>query len=823
MNGAPMSPKSSSVRPPPGYAVRGDRFDECVDAQGQLRAPWADFFSRLGPDPVAALRNATAATHRAIIEQDVSMNVYRGEEAGAQLWPLDPLPMLVGAAEWTHLTRGLRQRAHLFNELLRDLYGEQRHLRDGRIPAHLAMANPHYLRACHGLGQGSAPFLHTYAVDLARSPDGQWWVLEDRLDAPSGLGYSLQNRIITRQALPEVFHRAPVRRLFEFFRSYRASLEALSPRPGQARIALLTPGPANESYHEQAYLARYLGYQLVEGEDLTTRDHQVYLRTIGGLLRTDVLLRRLDSEYIDPLELESSSLLGVPGLLHAAQRHQVGLANLPGARALETPALLAFLQPLSKQILGEDLLLPHAATWWCGQSAPADYVLANLERLVIKPTFRSRDYEAPRYGAWLTQAARAELAARIRANPTAWCGQERVFHGTTPGWHRDAFRPMPFLLRLYVAWHDGDYIVMPGGLTRCNPEGQDMIVSLQRGSVSKDTWILHDGPPAAAPALLTAQPTEAHRHAAATPSRAANNLFWLGRYLERASVLASGLEKLESLLLDEITVVDPTVPSDALRFLFHLQDTARPADASLEQQAELLRRTAVDARHYASLTATLGHIIRLLDTLKARLPHEAWQLTRHLRQRRKASDTVACAWVRQNLSSLQSLTYENMPHDAGWQFLEIGRRLERGTQLVHLLQHLLPEKNAAAPTEFRLQTLLHLADALVTYRHAYHGSVDTAATLDWLLVSPLNPRSLRFQAEQLNRHLAHLPSELAPRAVDQLCTQAFKIVSDTRLADAARLAREPAECTRLLAALGRDFAGVSEELHRIYFTHAESR
>lgn len=812
-----------SLRPPPGYAVRGDRFDECVDAKGQMRTPWADFFSHLGPKPEEAMRTATAASRRAIVEQDVSLNVYRGEKSGAQLWPLDPVPMLVAAPEWAELTRGLRQRAHLFNELLRDLYGEQRHLREGRVPAHLAMANPHFLRACVGLGQTDAPFLHTYAADVARSPDGQWWVIEDRLDAPSGLGYSLQNRIITRQALPEIFNRAPVERLYEFFRHYRASLGSLSPHEGDPRIVFLTPGAANESYHEHAYLARYLGYTLVEGEDLTTRDRQVFLRTIGGLLRTDVVVRRLDSDYADPLELDSRSLLGVPGLLQAAHRRHIGLANLPGARALETPALLAFLGPLCRQILGEELQLPNAATWWAGQARPAEYLLKNLERLVIKPTFRTATSEPSRYGGWLSQTERGALADRIRAEPAAWCGQERVFHGTTPGWHRDAFRPMPFIMRLYVAWHDGDYFVMPGGLTRCNPEGQDMIVSLQRGSISKDTWILHEGPPTVAPALIASRPTETLRHPSATPSRTANNFFWLGRYLERASALASTLEKLESLITDEIAALDPTVPDDVIKLLFHWQDSPRPKSGSVAEHAALIRRVAVDSTHYASLTATLAHIIRLLDTLKARLPHEAWQITRHLRQRRKASDTVACAWIRQNLASLQSVTFESMPHDAGWQFLELGRRIERGGQLVSFFQTLLHSPGGGAATEFRLQTLLHLADALFTYRNAYHGAVDTVATLDWLVVSPENPRSLRFQIEQTSAHLNQLPATLAPRAVASLCTLAFKMLSDVRLADSARLAQHPEEAARLFASLRRDFGAVSEELYRIYFSHAESR
>ncbi|MES1168389.1 MAG: circularly permuted type 2 ATP-grasp protein, partial [Oleiharenicola lentus] len=277
---APLSSAHSVLH---GYAGKGARFDECVDAAGNLRPAWAQFFNLLSGNQAAALQSATEAGHRAIVEQDVSMNVYRGERAGSQLWPLDVLPLLIGAGEWAELTRGLRQRAHLFNELLLDLYGEQKLLRDGLMPAAIAMHNPHFLRPCTGLGRGSPAFLHTLAVDVARSSDGRWWVIEDRLDAPSGLGYSLQNRIITRQALPDVFHRAPVSRLYQFFHDYRESLESLAATSDDPRIVLLSPGAANETYFEQAYLSNYLGYTLVEGEDLTTRNRKVFLRTVGGL------------------------------------------------------------------------------------------------------------------------------------------------------------------------------------------------------------------------------------------------------------------------------------------------------------------------------------------------------------------------------------------------------------------------------------------------------------------------------------------------------------------------------------------------------------
>ncbi len=818
------APATSARSVLPGYAPKGGRYDECVDANGHLRPAWAEFFGLLGGNGTAALRSATEAGHRAIIEQDVNMNVYRGERAGNQLWPLDVLPLLIATGEWEALTRGLRQRAHLFNELLLDLYGEQKLLRGGLLPAGLAMHNPHFLRPCVGLGRTTPVFLHTLAVDVARSSDGRWWVIEDRLDAPSGLGYSLQNRIITRQALPDVFHRAPVQRLYQFFSDYRQSLADLAPAGASddPRIVLLSPGAANETYFEQAYLSSYLGYTLVEGEDLTTRNRKVYLRTVGGLQQVDVLLRRLDSEYCDPLEFDASSLLGVPGLVHAAHSGNVAIANLPGCRALETPALLSFLQPLCRHLLGEDMLLPNAATWWCGQDVPRDYVLDHLADLVVKPVFRSRTSAPPRYGAWMGKAARTALAEEIRANPAAWCAQERVFHSTTPGWHEGALRPMPFITRLYVSWHEGDYTVMPGGLTRCNPRGEDMIVSLQQGSVSKDTWVLHQGPPAPAPVLVSSRPAETLRHPSATPSRTANNFYWLGRYLERSGALARRLEKLDGLLHDEIALLDPAVPHDTLALIFRMQDMAAPDGQPLEELVALVRKTADDAAVPASLTGGIANLVRLLEALKARLPHEAWQMIRHLRQHRRAGDTAAYAWLRQHLAALEGLTLESMPHDTGWHFLQLGRRLERARQLLSLLQTLLPVEGGQT-TEFRLQTLLHLADALFTYRQAYHGAVDTAAVLDWLVISVDNPRSLRFQADQINQHLGFLPSELAPRTVATLRLHSLRVLGEVRLNDAARLAAHPTEAEKLFHDLQKYLASLNDELSRIYFAHTDSR
>jgi uncharacterized circularly permuted ATP-grasp superfamily protein/uncharacterized alpha-E superfamily protein len=815
-------PTPAHVRSAPlGYAGKANRYDECVDAAGRLRAPWQSFFDLLGADPAAKLRAATDACHRAILEQDVSMNVYLGQQTGAQPWPLDAVPLLIGAGEWTELTRGLRQRAHLLNELLRDLYGPQNLLRQGLLPATLGMANPHFLRACAGLGNAPGPFLHTYAVDLARSPDGKWWVIEDRLDAPSGLGYSLQNRIIARQALPDIFQRVQVDRLHQFFRDYRASLEALSARRDSANIALLSPGPANETYFEQAYLARYLGYNLVEGEDLITRDGQVFLRTVGGLRRTDILLRRVDSDFCDPLELGASSLLGVPGLVQAVHSGQVALANQLGARALETPALLAFLQPLCRHVLGEELQLPSAATWWGGQAGPLEYILDNLASLVVKPVFRTPYALPPRYGARMGKAARAAMADEIRARPWAWCGQERVLHGTTPGWHEGNLRPMPFITRVFLAWHDGDYILMPGALTRCNPKGEDMIVSLQQGSISKDTWVLHDTPVDPTPIQLApARSNEALRHSAATPSRMADNLFWLGRYLERCSHLVRQLEKLDPLLRDDIAMLDPGVAEDALRLVLQLQDTAVPPGATLEQQAALVRRVAADASLVASLAANLQYFTDLLERIKVGLPPEAWSMIRQLRRRPANFDAATCATLRQQLTAFTGLTAEAMPRDPAWHFLDLGRCIERSTRLLALLQGLLHPHGGGTSTEFRLQTLLHLADGLFTYRMVFHGALDGAAALDWLFLSPENPRGLRYQVERLHSHLGTLPEELAPLAVGELRTLSFRMLSDVRLVDLAQLATDPTHARTTFQGLRHDLAEMSDRLTRIYFSHA---
>jgi uncharacterized circularly permuted ATP-grasp superfamily protein/uncharacterized alpha-E superfamily protein len=817
-----MSAQPSTAAPVadpfPGYIPTAGRYDECRAPDGSLRPHWAEFFRLLGNNAPATLRVAHAACQRAIVEQDVSMNVYAGERSDAQPWPLDAVPFLLAPDDWATLSAGLRQRAHLLNELLRDLYGPQKVLRNASLPAALAMANPHFLRPCVGLGRPRDVMLHTYAVDIARSPDGQWWVLRDRVDAPSGLGYSLQNRILTRQVLPQVFHSAPVERLYDFFRGFRTSLEQLSP-PGHGedpRVVFLSPGPANEAYFEQAYLARYLGFPLVEGADLTTRDRQVFLRTVGGLRKVDTVLRRVDSAFCDPLELHGHSLLGVPGLVHAAHGQRVALANQLGGGALETTALLAFLAPLCRELLGEDLRLPSVATWWCGHDEARDYVQKHLEDLVVKPTFRDSGLSATRFVPLLSTGDRTALAAEIAARPWAYCGQERVHLSSTPAWIDGALRPAPFILRLFVAWEDGDYRVMPGGLTRFHPAGDDAIVTLQHGGVTKDTWVLHGGKPTPPPPVSALADIVHRPHD--TPSRLADNLYWLGRYLERTTQLTRLLDKLDPLLRDEIAALDPAVADASLRLLLNSQGARPPATASLEQLDALLDDAIDDPSLSSSLASNLTSLIRNLDQAKVRLPPEAWRALRHLRAALDSPEPPEPSDLTPHLAALETIANETLAHDTAWRFLMLGRHLERGQQLIFLTRHLLGK---VGPSEFRLQTLLHFADSLFSYRSTYHGAFQPASVLSWLFAAAENPRGLRWIADHLNEHLTALPEDLAPRAVSALRATAFRLVSRVRLLDATTLAATPAQITAFLDEASATLAELSDRLTQVYFIHTE--
>ena len=512
-------------------------FDECLTAAGEVRPHYAGFLESLQQTGPEELKRRWENSRRLVHEQGIAYNVYGDVRGMERPWQLDPVPLVIGPEEWSGLESALIQRATLINRILADCYGAQSLIRSGWLPPALVFAQPDFQRSCHGIRPAGDKFLSFYAADLARSPDGRWWVTSDRTQIPTGAGYALANRLVTSRVLPESFRDCRVQRLAGFFAAAQKSLAELAP-PGteNPRVVLLTPGPYNETYFEQAYLARYLGYTLVEGQDLTVRDDRVFLKTLSGLERVDVVLRRVDDEFCDPLELRNDSILGVPGLVDAAHAGTVTIANALGSSLLQSPAFLAFLPGLCRHVLREELKLPSAATWWCGQKSAEKYALEHLDTLFVKPAFRSR-VRGMKPGQKMTKLERAELARRIQFQPHEFVAQEWVELSTAPALGEDGINlaPRRVTLRVYLVATETGYSVMPGGLTRVAPVSDHHSVSMQKGGASKDTWVLSDQP---VPELSLLEPAgqiiELRRTGNNLPSRMADNFFWLGRYTERA-------------------------------------------------------------------------------------------------------------------------------------------------------------------------------------------------------------------------------------------------------------------------------------------------
>jgi len=519
------------------YPHSPNRFDEMLDAEGVPRPHWAPFVDRLDSLPAETLERRRRFIRESIEADGVTYNVYQDPAGQRRHWQLELLPLILDAEEWGPLAEALAQRARLMNAILADLYGPQTLIAEGLIPPALVFGQHAYRWPCHGIQPPGGIFLHHYAADLARAADGGWWVLGDRSQGPSGAGYSLQNRLILSRTFPDAFRELEVTPLADYFRAVQEGLARFAPTDGEAPLAvLLTPGPYNETYFEHTFLSRYLGFPLVEGQDLTVRDDTVYLKTLRGLRRVHAIYRRLDDDFCDPLELRSDSALGIPGLLRAARAGRVLIANALGSGLLETSALLGFLPAIARRLLGETLRLPSVASWWCGEEPALEYVIQHLDELVIKPAYPSMRMEAI-FGHQHKGESRRKLIERIEAQPHAYVAQEWVRLSQAPVMgHRQKKRiqPRSFVMRLFATATPDGYSVMPGGLTRVSPREGDEVVSMQRGGLSKDTWIRASAPVQRNTLLKSRLGViDLICSGAEIPSRVGENLYWMGRYSQR--------------------------------------------------------------------------------------------------------------------------------------------------------------------------------------------------------------------------------------------------------------------------------------------------
>jgi uncharacterized circularly permuted ATP-grasp superfamily protein/uncharacterized alpha-E superfamily protein len=738
--------------------------DEFIGADGRPRGHWLEFFDKmagLGSDDIA---RRFEAIERNIREQGVSYRAY-GETVD-RTWPLSHMPLLISEQDWAVIEAGVTQRAEAFEGLLADLYGKGELVSEGFLPAAAVTGSADFLHPMVGIKPRGGRYLSLYAADLGRGPDGQWWVLNDRTQAPSGLGYALENRLNLSRAFQTIYRDMNVRRLAPFFQAFRAGLAELASR-SEPRICLHTPGPYSETYYEQAYLARYLGFVLVEGADLVARDGLAHVRTIAGMKRADVIWRRIDADFADPLELKGGSQLGVPGLVETIRQGNVAVANALGAGVAETPALLGFMTSIAGHLLGEKMILPTIATWWCGQEAEREYVLDRLQDMAIAPAFgasTSRTLLGRSVVAGeLTNEQRDKLANAIRERGADFVGQEVVRLSTTPVWVDNRLEPRPFVLRVYAAMGpDGKFQVMPGGFCRISDRVDSRALAMGQGVQTSDVWIAGSRPVEPTTLLPRGDSVSIRRIMGNLPSRAADNLFWLGRYIERAEATLRLIRCLTRRAIEnEDMFPEGAATTQRLRKL--LADWgAVPAKlkAPLTPQG-FLNAAMFNVDEYGSAVSLARASQRTASVIRERLSSDTWRIVVDLSQKledgRVPLDEPEILELTdgalQALASISGLAQENMNRVAGWRFLEIGRRLERGVNACRFIRAFGMEQARVADFD----VLLDLIDSQITYRSRYIAGVAPYPVRDMALLDPYNPRSVAFQTARLTEHIATLP------------------------------------------------------------------
>ncbi len=798
---------------------------------GVVRSHWEPLVRGIEQLGHEGLRERRENAGQLLREHGVTYNVHADGQSAERRWELDMLPLIIDADEWTQLAAGLAQRTRLLNLVLADIYGPQRLLHDGLLPPALLHANPGFLRPCHGLRPPRDLFLTLHAVDLTRAPDGRWWVLADRTQAPSGVGYALENRAILSRMLPWEFRDSQVQRLASFFDARKGGLRSMAPWTDAPQVVLMTPGPYAETYFEHAYLARHLGVPLVEGSDLTVRDRRVFLKTLEGLQPVDVIIRRVDDTWCDPLELRGDSLLGVPGLVEAARAGHVAISNALGSGAVETPALLAFLPKLARHFLGEELRIPNAATWWCGQESERNYALGALQKLVIKRSFVGGNSETS-FGESLAASDLDQLAARIRANPHAYVAQERIALSTAPVWNGEGLEPRPLILRCYVCATADGFFAMPGGLTRVSASPDSPIVSSRYGGGSKDTWVRSAAPVVAAtPFEISSPPVRHERGHGQVPSRVVENLFWLGRYAERLEDTTRLLRPALARLAGEGGPAEEEELAVLIRWMVRLGwlRARFGGRISSDEVISAIRELVFEASRAGAVRELLGRVGFLTASVRDRLSGDTWRILNQLQTDFPAAMSRATPAAMLGalhrlifqLAAFSGMEMENMTRGHAWQFLDIGRRLERAVNVVTNVRAVL----AIDPAGFAgLPPLLEYTDSTMTYRRRYRASPDWPTSLGLLLSDETNPRSLAFQFQVLDQHLAELPdigeARSRQRHFDELV--ALLASADIQTLGAA-VENDLHPLDNLLRRLIAGCAALSESLSASYFSHVPAR
>ncbi len=840
---AVAAPKSTSTSISADYRTAG-AFDELIGTDGTIAPHW---------HPVLAGLNALTHQQRLeridrinsrVRETGIAHDLFADPSRNLQPWRLDLVPLVFPPDAWARIEAAVIQRARLLETMLADIYGPQDTLRRGLIPPELIFSDPAYLRACQNIPPGAGR-IQFFATDLARGPDGNWRVVDTHVETPAGIGYALANRGVLTHVCGEIFSASKAVRLAPFFQQMQDALALRIGRPDPA-IALLTPGPHHNDFFSHAYLARYLGFLLVEGADLRAQNGRVYLKTLDGLHPIDLLVRSVAGASCDALELDPGGFLGPVGLVQAVRQQPNLVANALGTAIAENRGLGSYLPELCKQLLGEDLAIWDVTKWWLGDAAVRGNVIQNLDRYFIRRAFEQTarpGRAAPaRDPAKLTPQERSALIAEIELHGAALVAEEKTALGTAPSYGAQGLEAKPYAVRVFATAVPGGFAVMPGGLAMTVDPGMSMALTAPDGA-SRDVWVLSEAAQPVFKSLWrpTLEAANIQRSPRELPSRAADNLFWLGRYTEHADwtfrVLRTCLGRIEE---DSSPRQNLLLARGVLTNLLE-RDGAPPVPvpAGLEEPrviAHLARALMTEPDRAGGLAQTLGHVHRVAGLTRDRLSLEGWRTLNAFYIDRPWRSGSGPASIGESLdlidaglgaiAAFNGLTHENMTRNFGWSFLDMGRRMSRALNLGHLLLATLRESQADDNDGRRLLFVLELADSFITYRSRYRLNPMTAPVLDLLIVDEANPRSLGFQLAALSAHIDALPQTGNAAGRTEVQRTALAMLNEVRLADVVRLAetdgsgRRPALTALLEAQVGR-IPLLSDAITRRYFSVIE--
>jgi uncharacterized circularly permuted ATP-grasp superfamily protein/uncharacterized alpha-E superfamily protein len=817
-------------------------YGELIGEDGKPHPHWETFFesyTRLGDEE---MNNRNTDTLRLLKENGVTYNIYGDPNGLNRPWKLDNIPFLIGQEEWTSIESGLSQRAKLLNLILEDIYGERNLIKEGILPMELVYNHAGFLRPCSGIKQPGKHQLILYSADIAKSKEGRIWVVNDRTQAPSGSGYALENRTTMTRVIPELFDGLKVRHLSPYFNALRSGLNETAPHQNlNPRIVILTPGSTNETYFEHSYLSSYLGFTLVQGNDLIVKDNFVWLKTMGGLERVDVILRRVDDIYCDPLELKANSQLGIPGLLQCVRCGNVSLANPLGCSVLENPGLMPFLQPIARHFLSEDLILPTIATWWCGQLRELNYVLDNIQTLVIKKINRSPTGSSSIDGASLSASQLEACKQQIRANPAMYVGQEKVEISLTPSLIDGRIVPQKVLFRSFLVSNQDEYVAMAGGLVRSSADTGKFLISSQSGGFSKDAWIISPEPGRVMNVLMEVPEGMTETYNDMLPSHAAENLFWVGRYTERilgnARFLRTVMQFLaegNKLITENNRQTERNLLEAFTRYSYTLPGfIGEDAEEIFADPWKELKDILFNEKRAGGIKFNFLQFHKAIHEVRDHWSTDTWRVIRGMEEELQNGIPLSHHGHLQMIHTLDNLitslvafiglNRESISREQGWIMLDVGRKIEQSLLVITMLRTTMIKKNNDQ-VEYNLQqSVLMSNEGLVNYRYKYRRPLQNLLVIDLLVFDPNNPRSLTYQVVRLKSYLQNLPKNNGGQTLAEYERLILEASNLLKAADKAALAAPDAEgysnLETFLSGLYSTLAAIPGVISKAFFKH----